>query len=386
MEGKGRSPGEAFCRSFGQRITMFVTKIQISTFRNIARADIVFDRRLNVFYGANGQGKTSVLEAIYLLGTMKSFRLAKTPDLVTWNAPHALLRGWAERDGVGREIALYLGKEGRKARVDQKPVTRLADFFGNVNAVVFSPEEIAMARSGPDLRRRYLDRAIFSGDLGYLLLHHEYHRLLKQRNALLKRGSRDGLDIWTGQLAEAGTRLMMKRMEYLAEVEPLVQRFYRDIAGCSEEAGLAFRPHFTSPEQVAGEGTGALLALFEAHEAEELRRGTTVVGPHRDDVDFILNGRVLRTHGSQGQQRSFVLALKMAEIEYLERLNGAPPVLLLDDISSELDPQRNENLMTFLREKRMQVFITTTDVSTLRLAGIATHASFHVSRGTVTPS
>nr|WP_306535404.1 DNA replication/repair protein RecF [Geobacter sp.] len=365
---------------------MFVTRIQISSFRNIAEAEISFDRRFNVLHGANGQGKTSVLEAIYLLGTMKSFRLAKTPDLVTWNAPYALLRGWAERDGVGREIALYLGREGRKARVDQKPVTRLADFFGNVNAVVFSPEEIAMARSGPDLRRRYLDRAIFGGDLGYLLLHHEYHRLLKQRNALLKRGTREGLEVWTGQLAEAGTRLMVKRMGYLAEIEPLVRRFYREIAGGQEEAGLAFRPHLTTPEQVSREGTGALLALFGAHEAEELRRGTTVVGPHRDDVDFVLNGRVIRNHGSQGQQRSFVLALKMAEIEYLERLNGAPPVLLLDDISSELDPQRNANLMAFLREKRMQVFITTTDVSTLRLEGIATHASFHVSRGTVTPS
>uniref|UniRef100_A0A831UIJ2 DNA replication and repair protein RecF n=1 Tax=Geobacter metallireducens TaxID=28232 RepID=A0A831UIJ2_GEOME len=364
---------------------MFVTKIQISSFRNIAGAEIRFDRRFNVLHGANGQGKTSVLEAIYLLGTMKSFRMAKTPDLVTWNTPHALLRGWAERDGVSREIALYLGKEGRRARVDQKPVTRLADFFGNVNAVVFSPEEIAMARSGPDLRRRYLDRAIFGGDLGYLLLHHEYQRLLKQRNALLKRGSREGLDIWTSQLAEAGTRLMAKRMEYLAGIAPLVRRFYREIAGGEEEAGLAYRPHLTTPEQVAREGAEALLALFGGHEAEELRRGTTLLGPHRDDVEFVLNGRLIRTHGSQGEQRSFVLALKMAEIEYLERLSGAPPVLLLDDISSELDPKRNANLMAFLREKRMQVFITTTDVSTLRLEGIATHASFHVSRGTVTP-
>lgn len=364
---------------------MFVTKIQISSFRNIAEAEISFDRRFNVLHGPNGQGKSSVLEAIYLLGTMKSFRLAKTHDLITWDTPYSLLQGWAEREGVKREIVLYLGREGRKARIDRKPVTRLADFFGTVNAVVFSPEEIGMARSGPELRRRYLDRAIFSGDLGYLLLHHEYHRLLKQRNALLKRGNHEGLEIWTRQLAEAGTRLMVKRMAYLAAVEPLVKHFYREIAGSgAEEAGLAYHPQLLTSDQVAKEGEEALLGLFARHEDEELRRGTTVVGPHRDDVDFVLNGRVIRHHGSQGQQRSFVLALKMAEIEYLERLHGAPPVLLLDDISSELDPQRNANLMTFLRGKRMQVFITTTDVSTLRLEGIDTHASFRVSRGTVT--
>ncbi|RNC67682.1 MAG: DNA replication/repair protein RecF [Desulfuromonadales bacterium] len=365
---------------------MFVTKIQISSFRNIAGAEIAFDRRFNVLHGANGQGKTSVLEAIYLLGTMKSFRMARTHDLITWNTPYSVVRGWAEKDRVGREIALYLGREGRKARVDQKPVTRLADFFGNVNAVVFSPEEIAMARSGPDLRRRYLDRAIFSGDLGYLLLYHEYHRLLKQRNALLKRGDRAGLEVWTEQLAEAGSRLMTKRMAYLAAVEPLVRHFYREIAGEGEEAGLAYHPLSLRPEEVVRDGMEALLRLFAGHAEEELRRGTTVVGPQRDDVDFVLNGRVIRNHGSQGQQRSFVLALKMAEIEYLERIHGAPPVLLLDDISSELDRQRNANLMAFLRGKTMQVFITTTDITTLRLEGIATHASFHVSRGTVTPS
>ena len=365
---------------------MYVTKIQINSFRNLAGSEITFNRRFNVLYGANGQGKTSILEAIYLLGTMKSFRMAKTHDLIMWDTPAAFVRGWAERDGVSRDIALYLGKEGRRARIDQKPITRIADFFGALNAVVFSPEEIGMARSGPELRRRYLDRAIFSGDLGYLILYHEYHRLLRQRNALLRRGDREGLEVWTGQLAEAGHRLMAKRMAYLSAIEPLVRHFYGKISGGVEEAGLAYDPYLTSSDEVAREGKEVLLRLFGSHGAEELRRGSTLVGPHRDDVDFILNGRVLRHHGSQGQQRSFVLALKMAEIEYLEHLHGAPPVLLLDDISSELDPQRNGNLMAFLRGKQMQVFITTTDRATLRLEGIDTHAFFHVSRGTVTPS
>ncbi|HML77277.1 DNA replication/repair protein RecF [Geobacter sulfurreducens] len=365
---------------------MHLNAIAISAFRNIDHVEIPFDRRFNVLHGANGQGKTSVLEAIYLLGTMKSFRMAKAHDLIAWNAPHSLVRGDIDKAGVRREIALYLGREGRKARIDRKPVTKLADFFGAVNAVVFSPEEIGMARGGPEFRRRYLDRAIFNGDLGYLLLHHEYHRLLKQRNALLRRGERDGLDVWTIQLAEAGARLMVRRRAYLSQIEPLVRQFYRDIAGAGQDVGLAYRCHGLGSVEDERDCAAALRDIMAAHEVEELRRGATGVGPHRDDVDFVLNGRVIRHHGSQGEQRSFVLAVKMAEIEYLERLNGAPPVLLLDDISSELDPERNANLMTFLRRKRMQVFITTTDISTLRLEGIDTHASFRVSRGTVTPS
>lgn len=363
---------------------MFVTQIQINSFRNITEANIVFNRRFNIFSGNNGQGKSSILEAIYLLGTMKSFRLARTQDLISWDTPYAFVQGRAEKEGVTREIALYLGKEGRKARIDRKPVTRLADFFGAVNAVVFSPEEIGMARGGPELRRRYLDRAIFSSDLGYLMLYHEYYRILKQRNSLLKRGEPAGLEAWTEQLAEAGARLMSKRIAYLATLEPLVSHFYRQIAGGDETAALAYRPLAGDPAVIARDGKAALLNVLDAHRAEELRRGTTVVGPHRDDLEFILNGRVIKHHGSQGQQRSFVLALKMAEIEYLEKHYGAPPILLLDDISSELDRRRNENLMEFLRQKNMQVFITTTDPATLRLDGIDTHAAFRVEQGKVT--
>ncbi|BDV44936.1 DNA replication and repair protein RecF [Geotalea uraniireducens] len=362
---------------------MFLTKIQINSFRNIAAADLVFNRRFNIFTGDNGQGKSSILEAIYLLGTMKSFRLARTQDLISWDTPHAFVQGRAEKDGVTREIALYLGKEGRKARIDRKPVTRLADFFGAVNAVVFSPEEIGMARGGPELRRRYLDRAIFSSDLGYLMLYHEYYRILKQRNSLLKRGDQAGLEVWTDQLAEAGIRLMEKRIAYLAATEPLLGHFYRQIAGGDETAGLAYRPHACDPAAIDRDGKEALIRALSEHRAEELRRGTTVVGPHRDDLEFLLNGRVIKHHGSQGQQRSFVLALKMAEVEYLEKLYGAPPILLLDDISSELDRQRNENLMQFLRQKSMQVFVTTTDPATLRLDGIDTHAAFRVEQGKV---
>lgn len=363
---------------------MFIAKIQIADFRNIQETELEFGRRFNILYGNNGQGKTNILEAIYLLGTMKSFRMARNNDLITWGSPHSFIRGWIRREEVGREIALFLDRQGKKARIDRKPVTRLADFFGNINAVVFSPEEIGMVRGGPDMRRRYLDRAIFSGDTAYLLLYHEYYKILKNRNALLKKGDRNGLDIWSEKLAEAGARLVKKRLDYLAAVEPLVNGFYGNISGADEKAGLAYRPGGFKCENCPGGLRDTLLRLLTENTAEELRRGTTLAGPHRDDVEFALNGRTMRHHGSQGQQRSFVLALKMAEIEYLERLHGAPPVLLLDDISSELDRQRNMNLMNFLQRKTMQVFITTTDIHNLHMEEMDTHAAFLVRDGKVT--
>src|SRR5512144_3088400 len=184
---------------------MILKKLYTSSFRNLEQIELSFGDRFNILYGNNAQGKTNLLESIYLLGTMKSFRLARNSELVQWGATHGLLKGWVEKDGVIREVSLLLEKEGKKARVDQKSVVKLSDFFGSLNVVVFSPEEMAMVKGMPDSRRRYLDRAIFSGDADYLRLHHEYHRILKNRNSLLKSGDTGSLDIWSEKLADAGS-------------------------------------------------------------------------------------------------------------------------------------------------------------------------------------
>jgi len=288
-----------------------------------------------------------------------------------------------ERGGVIREISLLLEREGKKARVDQKSVVRLADFFGSLNVVVFSPEEMAMVRGAPDARRRYLDRAIFSGDADYLRLHHEYYRLLKNRNSLLKSGDTEGLDVWSEKLAEAGARLAMKRVAYLAAIEPLVRESYTAIAGNGEGVGLRYHSHHPSGYPDVREGSRLLLEAMARSAQEERRRGTTVVGPHRDDMEFILNSVPLRRHASQGEQRSFVLALKMAEIRYLEQSFTDPPVLLLDDMTSELDRNRNRNLMEFLGARRMQVFITTTSPRNVELHGKEECRTFRIEAGRV---
>ena len=363
---------------------MRLKHIFISSFRNILQAEVAPHERFNILYGMNGQGKTNFLEAIFLLGTMKSFRMAKNQDLVAWGSQQALINGMVEKDGSSREISLLIGGEGRKVRIDRKPVIKLADFFGAVNCVVFSPEEITMARGAPEQRRRYLDRAVFSSDASYLAIHHDYHRVLKHRNAMLRRGEREGLDIWSDKLADCGARLMERRAAYLDGIRPLMQGFYRELAGSGENADLIYHPQAADEFAASSSCRSVLRQLLARREQEELRRGVSLAGPHRDDVEFLLNGRLLRLHGSQGQQRSFVLALKMAEIEYLQQQHGAPPVLLLDDMTSELDERRNRNLMEYLNNKAMQVFVTTTDPRNLKTDSMEDYAGFHVEHGIVT--
>jgi len=362
---------------------MILKKLYTNSFRNLEQTSLSFGDRFNIFYGDNAQGKTNLLEAIYLLGTMKSFRSTRNGELIRWGAPHGLLKGMVEKDGVTRDISLLLEKECKKARVDQKSVVKLSDFFGSLNVVVFCPEEMAMVKGSPDNRRRYLDRAIFSGDADYLHLHHDYHRIVKSRNILLKSGDSGTLDVWSEKLAEAGARLIAKRIAYLSKIEPLVRESYGAIAGGGEEASLRYLPQIPVDEPDMGVASRLLLEALVRSAAEERRRGTTLVGPHRDDLEFLLNGRAVRRHASQGQQRSFVLALKMAEIRYLETVFGNPPILLLDDMTSELDRERNRNLMEFMETRRMQVFITTTALQNVELQGTDNNRTFRIDAGRV---
>ncbi len=362
---------------------MKLKKLYLHSFRNLEETQLTFGTRFNVFYGNNGQGKTNLLESIFLLGTMKSFRMAKNTDLIRWDSPYGIVKGWVEKDEVMREISLLLEKHGKRAKVDRKSVAKLSDFFGSLNVVVFSPEEIGMVRGVPDVRRRYLDRAIFSSDVTYLRFHQDYHRILKHRNALLRRGDTAGLDVWSEKLAEAGARLIARRIAYLRDIEPLLRGFYRHIAGGGEEAGIGYRPYLLDVERLPSEGDSLLREALANSLPEERRRGVTVVGPHRDDLEFLLNGRVLKHHASQGQQRSYVLALKMAEIDYIQQKFSTPPVLLLDDMTSELDQERNRNLMEFLEKKEIQVFITTTGLHTLLHTMGADDRTFRIESGKV---
>jgi DNA replication and repair protein RecF len=353
---------------------MIVKRLLFSSFRNLIKTDFSPGERFNVFHGNNGQGKTNILEAIYVLGTMKSFRHAKNRDLIRWDDPFSLLKGVIEKEGVVREITLLIEKEGKKARVDRKSLERLSDFFGCLNVVVFSPEELTMVKGTPELRRRYLDRAVFAADPDYLSLHHDYAKVLKNRNALLRSGSREGLDVW---------KVVMKRTAWLQGMTELLQEFHDGITGRSGRVDLTYRFIPGGAMAPPGEYESRLRLTLARMTEEEYRRGTTQAGPHRDDLELLLNGRAIKQYASQGEQRSFILALKMAEIEYLHLLHGNPPVLLLDDMTSELDGERNRNLLHFLEEKKMQVFITTTTPDNLCRGVSKNYKLFPVENGKI---
>jgi DNA replication and repair protein RecF len=364
---------------------MKLKQISINCFRNIEGVSIEPGDRFNVIVGKNAQGKTNLLESIYLLGTMKSFRQAKNPELIMFGARSSVIRGIVENNGTIREMSLSIEPSGKKIRLDRKRIGRFAEFFGCMSVVVFSPEDIAMVRGLPEMRRRYLDRAVFTADVGYLSVHHEYYRILKNRNAVLRSGDTSGLDVWTERLVEAGSRLVVKRIGYIREINNLLAEFYATIAQPREQAAAVYRSETSrdrtcpQPDQYGR----SLAAALQRKESEDLRRGMTSAGPHRDDIDFFLNGRLLKHHGSQGEQRTFILALKMAEIEYSRRRNGTPPILLLDDMSSELDAERNRNFLRFLKTKEMQVFITTTSLDNIDAAEIENHTVFPVQSGSI---
>lgn len=360
---------------------MLLKSVQIRKFRNIIDAELKFGDRFNIFYGNNGHGKTNFLEAIFYLGTVKSFRHAKNKEMIAWNEPSATLRCSVVDDGLHHELSITVDNSGKQLKVDGKSVTRLIEYCSIFSVVAFAPDELRMVSGAPEQRRRYLDRAIFSSSPGYLAVYFDYFRALKQRNQLLKQRNNSGIEAWTDQLAKTGARLVTIRNNYVKELAELFSNYYRDISGSDEEGCLCYHANSLSEVNEPDDVYTGLHRAWTENSRLEQERGMTLKGPHRDDLEFILNNKLIREHGSQGQQKSFVLALKMAEIEYLERVNHRLPVLLLDDMTAELDSSRTWHLMNFLADKKMQVFITTTDPAAVPLTNNQIFSSFHIENG-----
>ena len=340
---------------------MYLKQVWLEQYRNIQTTCIQPARHLTVLYGCNGQGKTNFLESVYLLGNARPFRSAKVPDLIYHGSRTAAVRGVVLTAGVESDISLLLEHTTRRVTVDGKAIQRAADLHGKLAVVIFSPDDTAMVKLGPETRRRYLDRSLYASDAGFLQDYHSYYRILKQRNALLKTNQQEGLDLWTEQLAAAGIRLMEHRQRYTDRLNQLLQQKYQQIAGEREKVAVVYQPDIACNAE--DNKTETLLNVLNNQREHDLRYKTTGRGPHRDDLTFLIGGRLLKGFGSQGQQRSFVLALKMAELDHLQEIFGEMPVLLLDDIASELDRERMKNLLRYVRQREVQVLITTTDVT-----------------------
>jgi DNA replication and repair protein RecF len=359
---------------------MYLRRLVLQNYRNVIHAEISPGSGFNILWGENAQGKTNILEAIYLLGHLKSFRGARNEDLIRREAPFGRLSAEVEKGNIRHSISLTLQDQGKIVRIDGKTVHKSSNFLGWFPSVLFAPEEVSIVRGFPASRRALLDRAVFHTDPGFLEEARNYHRLLKQRNRLLKEGSRsEQLIPWTAGLIAAGARVRLRRSRYLRRLVPLLQETYRAITDGREEADLVYSEAGETLEQLEGR----LRVEIEQRSGREMRLGTTLAGPHRDDPVFTVNGASLRVFGSQGQQRSFMLAFKTAQIMDLEDHAGIQPVLLLDDMTGELDRKRQEYFFNFLRGRRGQVFVTTTELQSMIDKGFCDMRSFRVVQGTL---
>jgi DNA replication and repair protein RecF len=331
-----------------------VLAFEATDFRNLSSVFVEPHPRFNVLWGDNGQGKTNVLEAVYLLGTLRSFRASRVDELVRFGCARARVRARVEKLGVERALEVELSPGHKTARVDGKGA-RGTSYFGGFNVVLFAPEDLRLPRGAPSGRRRFLDRAIWNAVPTYLAEAQTYERVLRSRNALLREGGReDLLEVYDEQLAQAAVSIVTRRRRFVAELAPRVQEAFARVSG-----GLSLSMTYRSSLDV-DDVSGALRALLLRDRRKDLARGSTSSGPHTDEVELVMEGHEAGAYASQGQTRAIVLAMKIAEIEYLTTVLGSAPVLLLDDVSSELDATRNAQLFQFLREVPSQCFITTT--------------------------
>lgn len=357
---------------------MYLRRLVLHNFRNLERVEVLPDRRFNVLWGANAQGKTNILEGIYLLGNLKSFRGTPGSELIRRHMTAGRLLGEVMSGEVMTSIELTFQGQQKSARVNGKSVTKSSEFLGLFPTILFSPEEVGLARGYPAGRRALIDRAAFQADPSFLERARAYQRCLQQRNQLLKEGCDAAqLSPWNENLILTGARLRLDRIRYLQRLVPQLREIYRQITAGREEADL----QYPTPAGTEVELRERYRRELEQVTVQEKRLGRTLVGPHRDDPYFLVGGHSLRQYGSQGQQRSFMLAFKTAQIIDLETTIGHQPVLLLDDMTGELDRQRQEFFFQFLRSRQGQVFITATELQALCNKGFDDVRSFQVSEG-----
>jgi DNA replication and repair protein RecF len=329
--------------------------LRLRDFRNYARLDVDFTPGFHVMLGDNAQGKTNLLEALYLLATLRSFRGVGGAHLVRLGQKGYFVG--ASVVGQGRhDVRVYWSATERKLSLDGRPVRRWADYFGTFRAVVFCSEDLQLVKGSARVRRRFLDLLLAQTQPAYLPTLQRYTRTLRSRNALLRQRAPDALALesFSRELVQLGNELLAQRRLFLPRLSPLARLAYRRIAHDAEELTLNYTP--SVKQDFAAE-------LARSRGREQAQR-LTVVGPHRDDLELRLDDRPAAQFGSEGQKRTLALALKMAQAEYLTGIHGAPPVLLIDDVMGELDVTRRSGFLPLLnaaRQGRGQVFLTCTE-------------------------
>ncbi len=357
---------------------MFVKSLKLKNFRNYDLLDLEFDPETNIFYGDNAQGKTNILESIYLTGTTKSHRGTKDRDLIKFGEEEAHIETVIDKQGVPFKIDIHLKKNSPKGiAINKIPIRRASELFGIINIVFFSPEDLNIIKNGPSERRRFIDIELAQLDKVYLNDLSNYNRIVNQRNKLLKdiyekNDLLETLDIWDMQLVQYGNRVIERRKIFIEQMNEIIEKVHTKLTGGKEILKLVYEP-----------GTGIYdleTALFKNKE-RDIKMKSTSVGPHRDDICFMSNGIDIRKFGSQGQQRTAALSLKLSEIELVKKVINDTPILLLDDVLSELDKNRQNYLLDSIRD--IQTLITCTGLDDFVNHRFEINKILHVEQGHV---
>lgn len=368
---------------------MNIEQLKLTNYRNYENLTLDFSDKINVFIGENAQGKTNVMESIYVLAMAKSHRTSNDKELIRWQQDYGKIEGVVQKRYGAVPIELTISKKGKKGKVNHLEQTRLSDYIGQMNVVMFAPEDLHVVKGSPQLRRRFIDMEI--GQISPVYLHDllTFHKILKQRNHLLKskqgRASFDDVmfDVYTEQYIQAAVPIIRKRFQFMELLQAWAEPIHAGISRNLEKLVIKYRPiSGLHAEQTAEQMAEHLAIKLQQVRAKEFERGVTLVGPHRDDLQFFVNDYDVQTYGSQGQQRTTALSLKLAEIELIKQETKETPILLLDDVLSELDDYRQSHLLNTIQGE-VQTFVTTTSVEGIHHATIEQAKMFHVKQGII---
>ena len=357
---------------------MYIESVQLKNFRNYDSLELDLAQGTNIFYGNNAQGKTNILEALYLCGTTKSHKGSRDKDMIQFGKDESHIRMMVKRDELSYRIDMHLKKNKAKGvAINGLPIRKASELFGILNIVFFSPEDLNIIKNGPGERRRFLDLELCQLDKIYLTDLASYNHIVNQRNKLLKDLSvqpslKDTLDIWDIQMAEYGRKIIDKRSEFIKELNETVRKIHGNLTGELEELNVIYEPDCTAEK---------LESTICANRERDMRMRLTSEGPHRDDMCVMANGVDIRKYGSQGQQRTAALSLKLSEIYIVKRKIKDTPVLLLDDVLSELDSSRQNYLLDSISD--IQTLITCTGLDDFISHQFQINKVFQVVQGTV---
>ena len=366
---------------------MRLNKLYLKNYRNYQELQIEFSKNLVIFLGENAQGKTNLLESIYVLAMTRSHRTSSEQELIGWNDDQALIQGEITKGTSKIPLEILLSKKGRKTKINHIEQKKLSSYVGQLNVILFAPEDLSLVKGSPQIRRKFLDMELGQINPIYLYDLVQYQGILKQRNQYLKQLNEKKqtdllyLDILSEQLAEFGSKILKARAQFVQRLEFWANTLHQQITHQKEQLEIEYVTAISSlHSQTQEEIQTQFLALLD--KKKDLFRGTTTIGPHHDDLSFFVNQKNVQNYGSQGQQRTTALSVKLAEIDLIKEETGEYPILLLDDVMSELDDNRQLHLLETI-EGKVQTFLTTTTLDHVKNKMTVEPEIFYVQQGKI---